>query len=229
MTSWQTAIGIAVGLLATALLVCESLPLFRLGRERALLGGALGLAVAASIGLLVGFELADVDLYGGRTILDRFVGRDRPGRPARPRERHAARRPPRENGAIRSGSTRSSPRAAGLAFASLFMPWAVAAHGIGLPSIDGWVGPGTMAVVFGLAAVATFGAESLHLFGLRPLLPATIVLAGLTAIFGVLSLISLARQLGNDAVLGHGAWLALAACAALLVGAVLRWREFRLD
>ena len=68
VTSWRTAIGIAVGLLATALLVCESLPLLRLGRERALLGGALGLGLAASIGLLVGFELADVDLYGGGTF-----------------------------------------------------------------------------------------------------------------------------------------------------------------
>jgi len=225
---WGTALGIAVGLLATALLVCESLPLLRLGRERALLGGALGLGVAASIGLLVGFELANLDFFGGRTfwigswvgivlaVLLALAGVLRLGGLSRER------RDPEWLGALVACG-------AGLAFASTFMPWATAAHHVGGPSADAWAVAGAAAVAFGLAALAVVGAEALRIAGLRPLLPATVVLAALTAIFGVLSVISLARQLGKYAVLGRGAWLALAACAALIVGAVLRRRELRLD
>jgi hypothetical protein len=37
------------------------------------------------------------------------------------------------------------------------------------------------------------------------------------------------RQLYNHISLGRGAWLALAASAALVIGTALRLREFRLD
>jgi hypothetical protein len=224
ITSWSRAIGVGLGLLAAALLVCEAVPLLRLGAERPLLGAGLGLGVAASIGLLVGFELAGVDYYGGQTFwIGSWVGivlavllvlaslvRLR----GLPRERPE----PEWLDALFVGG-------AGLAFASTFMPWAVAAHGLGGPTIDAWVGASDPAFVFGFAALAVLGAEAFRLAGLRPLVPATVVLAGLTAIFGLLSVISIARQLGKYADLGHGAWVALAACAALVAGAILRTRD----
>jgi hypothetical protein len=228
LSAWSRTIGIAVGLLAAALLVCEALPLLRLGRERALLGGALGLGLAAAIGLLVGFELADVDNYGRQTfwigswvgvvlaVLLALAGAARLR--SLPRERSE----PEWHDALFLGG-------AGLGFASTFTAWAVPALGLGGQSLDAWESAGTAAFVFGFAALAVAGAEALHLAGLRPLVPATVVLAGLAAIFGVLSVISVARDLGKYATLGHGAWFALAACAALLVAAVLRLREFRLD
>ncbi|MGZ4440796.1 MAG: hypothetical protein ACXVZN_10585 [Gaiellaceae bacterium] len=228
VSAWSHAIGSAIGLLAAALLVYEALPLLHLGVERPLLGAALGLAVAATIGILVGFELADVDNYGGGTIwIGTWVGSVLAVvlvLAGLARLRALRREPP-------------DPRwldalfvaGGGLAFASTFMPWAVAAHHLGGPGADAWWGGGIPAAAFGLAAVAVVGAEAFRFAGLRPLVPATIVLAGLTAIFCVLSVIIVVRQLGKFAVLGLGAWLALAASAALIVGAVLRRREFRLD
>jgi hypothetical protein len=224
VTSWSRAIGTGFGLFAAALLVCEALPLLGLGADRPLLGGALGLAVAVSIGLLVGFELASVDEYGGLTfwigswagivlavlLVLASVARLR----GLPRERPE----PEWLDALLVGG-------AGLAFASAFMPWAVATHALGGPTVDAGVGLGGPALVFALAALAVVGAEAFYLAGLRPVVPATVVLAGLTAVFGLLSVISIARQLGKYADLGHGAWVALAACAALVIGGVIRTRD----
>jgi len=228
VSAWSHAIGSAIGLLAAALLVCEVLPLLRLGVERPLLGGALGLAVAATIGILVGFEVTDVDTYGGGTIwIATWVGAVLAvllvvAGLARLRALRRERPDPRWVDALFVAG-------GGLAFASTFMPWAVAAHHLGGPGADAWWAGGIPAAAFGLAAVAVVGAEAFRFTGLRPLVPATIVLAGLTAIFCVLTVIIVVRQLGKYSVLGRGAWLALAASAALIVGAVLRRREFRLD
>ena len=111
--------------------------MLHLGVERPLLGAALGLAVAATIGILVGFELADVDNYGGGTIwIGTWVGsvlavvlvlaglarlRALPREPPDPRWLDAL--------FVAGG---------GLAFASTFMPWAVAAHHLGGPGADAW-------------------------------------------------------------------------------------------
>lgn len=237
VTAWSHLLGIAVGLLAAALLVCEALPLLGLGMSRAFLGAALAFAVAATTGLLVGFEVANVDFYGGKPIwIGSWV-------------RIALALLLASAGCVRvRGHLREVPReqpepewldglfvgGVGLAFASGFLSWAVPDERIGGGSIDGFSGAGAPAVAFGLLALAVVAAEGLRLAGVRPakdltLGPATIIMAGLTAIFGLLSVISVAHQLGRNGDLGRGAWVALGASAALVVGAVLRLRELRLD
>ena len=232
---WGTSLGIACAAVAAALLVCELLPVLRLGRERAFLGAVLAFALAAVLGLAVGFELGGVFIKGSNetnsyglwvamalAVLLALAGA------ARLRD-HLWDVP-----LMRPGAEWRDALVLGgavLAFGSTLLTWLTPTNVPPTTETLPLLTSSTVtALFFGLSALALAGCELLRLAGVRParletLVPASIVLGGLTALFGVVAVVETERELTKYASFASGAWVGLAAAAAVALGVAVRLRE----